>query len=602
MRVRTGARRNKDAGECSVGLRNVGLRGQERRPLRRSARRCGVVAAGFVIVAGTTTLFDASSFVSGSAPPTESLSCNDTWTGRGPSAEWSSAANWTTGVPNGTGVDVCIPGNANVLLSDSSFAIGELTVSAGSSLTVGSPNSLAPTTGTATTAGTVATTAGTITTGLTVSSGLQNDGSLTVDPSETPGDPALTLDGPIMNTGTLTVNGTVGIGHAVTTAMSNDGTIGVAPGGLINVDGSSSIKNEPDGLLAFGIDGPPSSVTAYGRITNGTLSLAGSADPVFENSFVPSPGTEYFVDSGTSSGAFTSVLHGASADYSHTGEVGLVGGAPATSTSTSVTNSVAAGSRFGQSVQFTATVVPGSGADPTGSVSFFANGLPLGSSPVATTATGTTAAALEVSSLPVGSQSITATYGGDVVFGTSTSPVATQVVSPDPTNLTITPSSASPEPGQPIVDTATVSPATAGAATPTGTVSFTDNGSPVTGCQSLSLPAVAPLQVSCTETYGSGATHSVVASYSGDQDDAGSNASLLQVVGQIPTETTIASSSPTSTYGQSVTLTATVTPMVTASAARPGRSPSTTSRRIRSPPWASRRLPARPSPASMSPT
>ncbi len=177
---------------------------------------------------------------------------------------------------------------------------------------------------------------------------------------------------------------------------------------------------------------------------------------------------------------------------------------------------------------------------------------------------------MEVSSLPVGSQSITATYGGDVVFDTSTSPVATQVVSPDPTNLTITPSSASPEPGQPIVDTATVSPAIAGTATPTGTVSFTDNGSPVTGCQSLSLPAVAPLQVSCTETYGSGATHSVVASYSGDQDDAGSNASLLQVVGQIPTETTIASSSPTSTYGQSVTLTATVTPMVTASGSPTG--------------------------------
>jgi large repetitive protein len=517
-----------------------------------------------VIVAGTTTLFDASSFVSGSAPPTETLSCNDTWTGGGASAEWSSAANWTTGVPNGTGVDVCLPGNANVLLSDSSFAIGELTVSAGSSLTIGSPTATTATgtgTGTATTA---TSTTATTTAGLTVSSGLQNDGSLTVDPSGTTGDPALTLDGPIMNTGTLTVNGTVGIGDAVSTALSNDGTIGVAPGGLINVDGSSSITNEPDGLMAFGIDGPPSSVTAYGRITNGTLSLAGSADPVFENGFVPSAGAEYFVVSGTASGAFTTVLHGASADYSHTGEVGLVGGAPATSTSTSVSSSVAAGSRFGQSVQFTAAVVPGSGTDPTGSVSFFANGLPLGSSPVATTATGATAAALEVSSLPVGSQSITAAYGGDVVFDSSTSPAATQVVSPDPTNLTITPSSASPEPGQPIVDTATVSPAIAGTATPTGTVSFTDDGSPVTGCQSLSLPAVAPLQVSCTETYGSGATHSVEASYSGDEDDAGSNASLLQVVGQVPTETTIASSSPTSTYGQSVALRATVTTTATA--------------------------------------
>ena len=198
----------------------------------------------------------------------------------------------------------------------------------------------------------------------------------------------------------------------------------------------------------------------------------------------------------------------------------------ATATSTSVSSSVAAGLRFGQAVQLTATVVPASGSDPTGSVSFFANGDPLGSSPVTTSATGVTGATVDVSSLPVGSDSITATYGGDVVFATSTSPALTQVVNPDPTNLTITPSSTSPEPGQPVIDTATVSLVTPGTGTPTGTVSFTDDGSPVAGCQSLSLPSVAPLQVACTETYESGATHSIVASYSGDEDDAGSNASL----------------------------------------------------------------------------
>ena len=40
---------------------------------------------------------------------------------------------------------------------------------------------------------------------------------------------------------------------------------------------------------------------------------------------------------------------------------------------------------------------------------------------------------------------------------------------------------------------------------------------------------------------------------------------MLQAVGQIPTQTTVTSSSPTSTYGQSVTLTATVTPTASAS-------------------------------------
>ena len=254
------------------------------------------------------------------------------------------------------------------------------------------------------------------------------------------------------------------------------------------------------------------------------------------------------------------------ADYSHTGEVGLVGGAPATATSTSVTSSVAAGSRFGQSVQFTATVVPESGSDPTGSVSFFANGLPSAAPPSATSATAGRRRNGRLESagrFRVDHGDLRRRRRLRLQHFARPDPGR----NPDPTNLTITPSSSSPQPGQPVVDTATVSPAAPGTATPSGTVSFTDDGSPVTGCQSLSLPAVAPLQVSCTETYGSGATHSIVASYSGDADDAGSNASLLQAVGQVPTETTVASSSPTSTYGQSVTLTATVTPTATAAVA-----------------------------------
>ena len=185
------------------------------------------------------------------------------------------------------------------------------------------------------------------------------------------------------------------------------------------MDGSSAITNEPDGLLAFGIDGPSSSVADYGRITNGTLSLAGSADPVFENGFTPSPRAEYFVDTGTSDGTFASVLHGATADYTHPGEVGLTGGAPPVVTSTNVTSSVAGDSDYGQSVQFRAIVIPTSGSNPTGSVSFTADGLPLGSSLLTTSAAGVTGAAVDVSGLAVGSHSVTATYVGDVVFGAS---------------------------------------------------------------------------------------------------------------------------------------------------------------------------------------
>ncbi len=137
---------------------------------------------------------------------------------------------------------------------------------------------------------------------LTVASGLQNGGSLTVGDTGTSAPPGLTLNGPITNSGTLTVDGTVAVGGGASTAVSNDGTIGIAPGGLIDGDGTSTITNEPDGLLAFGIDGPPSAVTGYGRITNGALALGGTVDPVFENGFTPASGAEYFVTSGSSTG------------------------------------------------------------------------------------------------------------------------------------------------------------------------------------------------------------------------------------------------------------------------------------------------------------
>ncbi len=70
--------------------------------------------SGLVVVAGTTIVFGAASLVQGSPPPAETLSCNDNWTGAGPTADWGSAANWTAGVPNGPSVNACIAGDAAV--------------------------------------------------------------------------------------------------------------------------------------------------------------------------------------------------------------------------------------------------------------------------------------------------------------------------------------------------------------------------------------------------------------------------------------------------------------------------------------------------------
>jgi hypothetical protein len=530
-----------------VKRRDARVQGTARRSHRPVARRVGAVAAGLLVVAGTTTLFDASSTVLGSAPPGQALSCNDNWVGGGASGQWDSAANWSTGLPSGADVSACITGNANVTLADVSSSIGALTVAAGSSLTIAAGS-------------------GSATPSLSISSGLQNSGSLTVGATGTSGHPGLSVSGPSTNSGTITVDGTLAISAGdsvsggITTAVQNDGTIGVAPGGLVDGDRATTITNDPTGVLAFGIDGPPGSLAAYGRITGSTLALGGTADPVDEDGFTPPSGAEYFVADGPSTGTFATVSDGATADYSHADQLGLIGGAPPAATVTQVTSAVPAGSPFGQPVALTAVVTAKSGGDPTGSVSFFAGDVSLGSSPVTTSPAGVTSATVTTADLPAPNTSITASYSGDVLFGSSTSTALTQVVRPDPTTLAITPSVPSPEAGQPVTDTATVTATSQSAAPPTGTVSFTDDGSPVPDCQSLALPEDAPYQAACTESFGSGATHAIVAIYSGDVDNAGSTATLAQTVGQLPTVTAVTSSTPSTQYGQIAVVTATITP------------------------------------------
>ena len=223
-------------------------------------------------------------------------------------------------MPNGTDVDACISGNADVTLTGASFSVGELTVSAGSSLTIGTiapataPTAADSTAADSTAADSTATDstataipvaaphgpanspagAGAAAASLNISSGLQNGGSLTVGAAGTSGHPALSLNGPITNSGTVTVDGTVSVGGGAATAVENTGTIGVAPGGQVIADEAAAITNEPQGLLAFGIDGPPASVNAFGRITGGTLALGGTAAAVFEGGFMPPSGAEYY--------------------------------------------------------------------------------------------------------------------------------------------------------------------------------------------------------------------------------------------------------------------------------------------------------------------
>jgi hypothetical protein len=206
-----------------------------------------------------------------------------------------------------------------------------------------------------------------------------------------------------------------------------------------------------------------------------------------------------------------------------------------------------------QQVHLTATVnplVPGS-QTPTGTVTFFDGNTPLGSAPLA----GNTAK-LGVSFSTPGNHPLTAVYGGDANFATSTSPVDNQGVGATTTTLTSTfnPSNVN----QSINLIAQVKPVT-GTGTPVGQVTFYD-GSTVLGVVDLKA-GFANLPVS---TFTAG-VHTLTAAYAGDGTTFGPSTSppYTQTVNATATSTKLVVAPPSVSFGQTVTLTATVTPALT---------------------------------------
>jgi hypothetical protein len=155
---------------------------------------------------------------------------------------------------------------------------------------------------------------------------------------------------------------------------------------------------------------------------------------------------------------------------------------------------------------------------------------------------------MSTSTLALGSHSITASYGGNTNYNSSTSSTLTQTVNKANTTTSLA-SSANPSVyGQSVTFTATVSPSAA-----TGTVTFKD-GSNTIGTGSLS----SGVATYTTSTLAIG-SHSITAAYGGDSNDNTSTSSPLnQTVNKANTSTSLASSLNPSIYGNPVTFTATV--------------------------------------------
>jgi hypothetical protein len=180
-------------------------------------------------------------------------------------------------------------------------------------------------------------------------------------------------------------------------------------------------------------------------------------------------------------------------------------------------------SPFGSPVSFTATVTgPAGVTPPTGTVTFTVGTTALGTAAVSTTS-GVTTAMLMTGALPVGSDQVNASYGGDANYAQAAAAAPADVsVGQIATGTGLT---ASPNPvpnGTQVTLTATVTPASGSG--PTGTVTFTaDSGADTLGTASVSTTAgVSTAQLQVTLTTG---TYDVVAAYGGDQTFAASSSS-----------------------------------------------------------------------------
>jgi hypothetical protein len=230
---------------------------------------------------------------------------------------------------------------------------------------------------------------------------------------------------------------------------------------------------------------------------------------------------------------------------------------PATLTVASAPNP----SIYGGAVTFTVTVPDSGSLAATGKVNIVI--VPVGQSsptyPLTITLSGNPATGTAATStLPVGSYNATATYAGDSNFTSATSTLsAPQVVNQVQTTTAIAATPAQGIAGNPVAISATVT-AASGTVTPSGTVTFTDtfNGATVT------LGAAIALTKTGTATINPAAlapgTHSILATYSGDTDDAGSTATLSLVVVQATTTTTVTAAPSPATVQSAITFSATV--------------------------------------------
>src|SRR5262245_1088515 len=223
------------------------------------------------------------------------------------------------------------------------------------------------------------------------------------------------------------------------------------------------------------------------------------------------------------------------------------------STSTSL-SSTPNPSTTGQTVTLSSTVSSGAGV-PTGTVTFRDGANTLSTVPLVNGS-----ASFTISTLALGSHSLTAVYSGSATFAASSSPVVTQVVNAPAAAATSTTLNSTPNPsslGQAVTLSATV---TSGAGIPTGSVTFRD------GATALGTVTLVNGSASLSVTTLAAGSHSLTAAFNGNATFAASTSGAVgQTVNAGNSSTSLTSSPNPSTVGQTVTLSSTVSAVAPAS-------------------------------------
>ncbi|HEX4155828.1 MAG TPA: Ig-like domain repeat protein [Acidobacteriaceae bacterium] len=185
---------------------------------------------------------------------------------------------------------------------------------------------------------------------------------------------------------------------------------------------------------------------------------------------------------------------------------------------------------------------------PTGTITFYDGATPIGTATLNSSGT----ASITTATLAPGTHALSAQYPGDNTNASGESNTISEVIQQAATTTTLSTTNATPTVGTSVTFTATIS--SAEGPLPSGSVTFTDGGTTL-GTEALDGSGTATLTLSSLAP----GTHSIVASYGGDTDDAVSSSSpLTETVAQIATVTTLSSDANPLSAGGTLHLTATV--------------------------------------------